>query len=296
MPSRSISLAASRIPAVSETMTGKTGEIQPHFDDVARRTCFRRDDRRVAPRQRVEQARLAGIRRAQQGDPEALPQDLAAMTVVEMSGDFRPRAPTARFARFGEATTPTRRPRRRNRWPLRSVQRSRSVASASRRRASRARRRLGPVPGGAGLRFRLRRDRRGLRPRRGRACRSRRRDGRIRRALRGGIPRSRPAPIEQRRSTARLPWTWNSATSSPVSLDGASNQSTTAPIERFAGRRMPDSPEGRRARLRWPRLHHPVSASRAAGPDTRMTATPARPGALESAKIVEASVMGFAYS
>jgi hypothetical protein len=38
------------------------------------------------------------------------------------------------------------------------------------------------------------------------------------------------------------------------------------------------------------------SAARTAGPDTRMTARPARPGALDSAKIVEVSVIPFAYS
>ena len=93
MPSRSISLGRFTNSGGVGNDDRRTGEIQAHFDDVARRTCFRRNDRRIAPRQRVEQARLAGIRRAQQSNPEAFPHDLTAMLIVEMNCDFRPRAP-----------------------------------------------------------------------------------------------------------------------------------------------------------------------------------------------------------
>ena len=50
-----------------------------HLDDVARGARLLRDDRHVAPGERVEQARLAGIGRAGDDDAEAVAQALAAV-------------------------------------------------------------------------------------------------------------------------------------------------------------------------------------------------------------------------
>ena len=54
------------------------------------------NDGRIAAGQRVQQARLAGIRRADDGDVDALADALAAPAVVKMPADLRPQR-----ARFG---------------------------------------------------------------------------------------------------------------------------------------------------------------------------------------------------
>jgi hypothetical protein len=91
--------------------------------------------------------------------------------------------------------------------------------------------------------------------------------------------------------TARLPWRWSSTTSSPVTLAGAGKNSTSpssiaSPVARSTKRarvaRRGDGTAQDKA----------ASASRAAGPDSRMTAMPARPGAVAGAKMVSALASG----
>ena len=78
--------------------------------------------------------------------------------------------------------------------------------------------------------------------------------------------------------------------SSPVSLRGAANQRTSpsSSVSPLAGSRM-----RRNAAMRFFGRGGANASitSPARGPDTRTTATPARPGALDSAKIVGASAM-----
>src|SRR3954465_8569013 len=58
-------------------------ELEMHLAHVARRPCVGRHDRGLAPRQAIEQARLAGVRRARDRNREPLAQPLAAMLVGE---------------------------------------------------------------------------------------------------------------------------------------------------------------------------------------------------------------------
>ena len=59
-----------------------------HLDDVARGAGVGRYDRRLAPRQPIEQRRLAGIGWPGYGDHEAIAQPLAAAAVGEDAGDL----------------------------------------------------------------------------------------------------------------------------------------------------------------------------------------------------------------
>ena len=63
-------------------------ELQPHLDHVARGAGFLRDDGHVAPGQRIQQARLAGVGRPRQHDVKPLAQQLAAVAVIEMLADL----------------------------------------------------------------------------------------------------------------------------------------------------------------------------------------------------------------
>ena len=54
-----------------------------HLDHVARRPGVGRHDRGLTPRQAIEQARLAGVRRAGDRHRQPLAQPLAAMFVGE---------------------------------------------------------------------------------------------------------------------------------------------------------------------------------------------------------------------
>src|SRR6185312_4617620 len=98
-------------------------------------------------------------------------------------------------------------------------------------------------------------------------------------------PSIRPRFSSIASTIARPPWTWNSATSSPVKLAGPSNQrARPSSIISFSKPMMV-----RKAAVRCAGASVPVrisTARRAAGPDTRRTAIPARPGAVASAKIV----------
>ena len=85
-------LAASRMPAVSDDDHRIAAEVEPHLDHVARRAGLLRDDRRLAPGERVEEARLAHVGRAREHDAEALAQDLAAVAVVEVRERLPPAA------------------------------------------------------------------------------------------------------------------------------------------------------------------------------------------------------------
>ncbi len=58
-------------------------EIEMHLDHVARGPRMGRDDRGLAPRQPIEQARFAGIRRPGDRHHQPLPQPLAAMFVAQ---------------------------------------------------------------------------------------------------------------------------------------------------------------------------------------------------------------------
>jgi len=104
----------------------------------------------------------------------------------------------------------------------------------------------------------------------------------------GRNPGNRPRADKVADTTARPPCRCSSATSSPVKLCGAGNQSTrprsmTSPLTGSRTAVRPAWRGGGRV---------PVSAVRAAPapvPDRRTTATPARPGALDRAKMVSRS-------
>ena len=179
-----------------------------------------------------------------------------------------------------------RRPRRRSRWPPRSA-RCASISSRAPALVAvaparppvwrRAWRRCASVSASI----------RSARPSAwaGRACRSRRRGGRTRRARPAGNRRLRRAPPAGR-TTARPPCTCSSAMSSPVSLWRREPQHQAA-IEHLARRGMRALRAARPMRGSGPRRRH---ASRGTSrPPARKCApprSPARPGALESAKMV----------
>ena len=64
----------------------KAGQHQAHFDHVARGARDIAHDRRLALGQRVQQARLAGVGRADNSDAEAVADALAAVRVVQVAG------------------------------------------------------------------------------------------------------------------------------------------------------------------------------------------------------------------
>ena len=66
---------------------GKPGNVEVNLDHVAGGAGAGRDDRRLAPRQAVEKARLADVRRAHDGDVKALAKALAAPFIVQVSCD-----------------------------------------------------------------------------------------------------------------------------------------------------------------------------------------------------------------
>ena len=168
-PSASISSAGLAQPGGVGQRHRHAGQVQPRLHDVARGAGPGRDDRRLPPGQRVQQRRLAGIRRAEDGDQQPLPQPLAAAAIGQMRRDLGPqrRAPP-------RATASSR--------PARQVllleldegflprQQPRSAAPPSRHTAWPARPRPGAAPGGAGPRSRRRSGRRCPRPRSGPAA------------------------------------------------------------------------------------------------------------------------------
>ena len=89
----------------------------------------------------------------------------------------------------------------------------------------------------------------------------------------------------------RSPCTWNSATSSPVSLRGACEPEHQRVVERLAGSWMPDRRKAAERGFGGGAAILVKAVDQRPAPTARMTATPARPGALESAKMVEASVI-----
>ena len=93
------------------------GEVDRDLDDVARRAGDRRGDRRLAPRDPVQQARFAGVGRADDRDRDAVAQPLAAMSVGEMALDLA----GERRGLVGDPTVDLAAadPRRENRSPLR---------------------------------------------------------------------------------------------------------------------------------------------------------------------------------
>ncbi len=64
------------------------GKVDRDLDDVARRAGDRRGDRGLAPRDAVQQTRLAGVGRADDRDHDAVAQPLAAPAVGEVTRDF----------------------------------------------------------------------------------------------------------------------------------------------------------------------------------------------------------------
>ena len=106
------------------------GEIDRDLDDVAGRAGDRRGDRRLAPREPVQQARFAGIGRPEDRDRDAVAQPLAAMPIGQMRARSRRRAP-----RYPPRLAPRSRaadPRRENRSPLRDGPGAAAAARASR--------------------------------------------------------------------------------------------------------------------------------------------------------------------
>ena len=65
------------------------GEVDRDLDHVARRAGDRRGDRRLAPRELVQQARFAGVRRPDDRHRDAVAQPLAAMPVGQMRARSR---------------------------------------------------------------------------------------------------------------------------------------------------------------------------------------------------------------
>ncbi len=63
-------------------------EVDCDFDNVAGRAGDRRGDRRLAPGDAVQEARLAGVRRPEDRDRNAVAQSLAAPAVGEMTLDL----------------------------------------------------------------------------------------------------------------------------------------------------------------------------------------------------------------
>ena len=98
-PSRSTGSSVSRMPAVSSSVTGRAVEIEMHLDHVAGGAGEGRDDRGFAPRDAIEQRRLAGIRRTRDRDHDAFAQTLAARGIGQRvrrsrsAARARPRAP-----------------------------------------------------------------------------------------------------------------------------------------------------------------------------------------------------------
>ena len=127
----------SRSPAVSASVDGHAGEDQAHLHHVARRAGAGRDDRRLPPRQRVQQGGFAGIRCAEDRDRQPLTQPLAAR---------RPR-PAARPSRRRSAAAAARAWRR-----GRSGRSSSSNSMKASWRASSRVRRVGPAAHSAGQR------------------------------------------------------------------------------------------------------------------------------------------------
>ena len=157
--------------------------------------------------------------------------------------------------------------------------RPRSRGSARRRRCA--------GPGGAAPPSRPRRDRRGPRPRRGRACRSRTRARRIRRASAGRRPGIFASAPTIPATTARPPVTCSSAISSPVKLRGATKRTTSARSSASPADGIAQSaPASRRGRESARLGASASSASAQAGPETRITAIAARPAPEARAKMV----------
>ena len=167
--------AVSRSPAVSIEQEGDAADRHRRLDQIARGARRRRHDRRLAPANALNKARLAGIGRAGDHDPDAILEPLGR----------RPRQPSARFR---SASAPSRRRSRRSGSPTSSSSEKSSAASTCAasisnllpprldlpaERAARQRQRLR----GAAPRSRPRAGRRAPRPRRGRCGHSRRRGG-----------------------------------------------------------------------------------------------------------------------
>ena len=92
-PSCSISIGALAQPGGVGEHDRVAGEVDRDLDHVARRAGDRRGDRRLAPRELVQQARLAGVRRPDDRDRDAVAQPLAAMPVGQMRARSRRPAP-----------------------------------------------------------------------------------------------------------------------------------------------------------------------------------------------------------
>ena len=249
------------------------GEVDRHLDHVAGRAGDRRGDRRFAPRQPVQQARFAGIRRADDRDRDAVAQPLAA--AVDRRDARRSRRRGRWFRPRPRPRSPAADPRRENRSPLRDAPAAAAAASPSRDRAPpsapsswrRAWRRCASVSAAARSAIASACTRSSLPLRKARRVNS---PGSARRSP------SRPSAAISAASTARLPCRCNSATSSPVALCGAGNHSTSpsSMSSPLAGSRS------RTCRARRGGGRPPASAASAGpacGPDMRTTAIAAVP-------------------
>ena len=85
---RPVVALACRRPAVSASTTGKPASSSGTSMTSRVVPASPIDDRRLAPGQRIEQARLAGIRRADQDDRQPVAQPLAAAAVAQVAGDL----------------------------------------------------------------------------------------------------------------------------------------------------------------------------------------------------------------
>ncbi len=70
--------------------------IERHLDDVPRRPRLAGHDSGLAPRKRIQEARLANIRRPHDCDPDAFAKDLAAAPIGERAIELRGKPPRRR--------------------------------------------------------------------------------------------------------------------------------------------------------------------------------------------------------
>ncbi len=71
---------------------GEAVEVERNFDDVARRSRLMKDDRRFTAGKRIQQARLANVRRADYRDLDAFANDLAPAAVGQRAFKLRDEA------------------------------------------------------------------------------------------------------------------------------------------------------------------------------------------------------------
>ena len=265
---------------------GRAADRDRRLDQIAGRAGNRRGDRRVASDQRIEKARLSGIGRAGDDDPDAVPEPLRRRP-GQPARQLVPQARASRRAEVRRAAA-RHRPRRRNRAPPRPA-----AASASSRACQASTCRLSAPPASASAARRcdsVSASSRSASP--SASARSIRPFSKARRVNspgcgRAAARRSGRAPPSTAATTARPPWRWSSATSSPVALAGPGKRMTSALSRTSPSARK--RRERRAARLGQASRPAPPARHRRPGPLIRTTATAAGGAPEDKAKIVSVS-------